>query len=465
MHKTTPRVWHSLALWLALVPIEAEGEELVECASSTTASDVVAGRDLRGLRVAITGGDTGLGLQTALALSGAGADVTIMPHDRARGEQALELIRATTGRTPTLLLVDLLSARSTRRAATALLATSPRLDRLINNAAVVETTRPALTPSGLDGLLQINYVSPFLLTELLMPALRRAHAGRVIDVSSGLHLFACAFDAAPANCTSLTELARRARFDRLAAGTAASRPTVGGLPFNSSAYGVSKWLQVFHAAELSAREAARGSAVRAVALEPGVVDTPLLAHVHPETVSRIFCGGALPPECPTTTDVGAATATALAAASELPQRAEGGYFGHRHCTLEPSGRTSMIAAEGAEATARYQRELWALSRTWAGLPDERHEHHEIEQGAKRGAEHDAGQVEPTTGRSSSSSEPRDRRTDAMDAPHLTVLAAAAAVCALLVHSRRRRATSGRATSAHAAILRGAHPAHPSLELR
>ena len=139
--------------------------------------------DLAGRRCLVTGANSGIGFETALALADLGAEVVLLCRNRARGEAAAERIVEQTGsRRVAVEELDLSDLRSVR-------ALAPRLaqrpvDVLIHNAGVLPDARHQ-TADGLELTLATHVVGPFLLTRLLRGALERAAAARVIWVSSG----------------------------------------------------------------------------------------------------------------------------------------------------------------------------------------------------------------------------------------------------------------------------------------
>jgi NAD(P)-dependent dehydrogenase (short-subunit alcohol dehydrogenase family) len=135
--------------------------------------------DQSGRTVLITGGNSGLGLQSAKVLADRGARVLLACRSRERGEQA---VRAVPG--STLIPLDLTDLGSVRRAAAqARELTEDRLDILINNAGVMATPK-ALTADGFELQFGTNHLGHAALTWLLMPALRGAKEARVVTLSS-----------------------------------------------------------------------------------------------------------------------------------------------------------------------------------------------------------------------------------------------------------------------------------------
>jgi dehydrogenase/reductase SDR family member 12 len=139
--------------------------------------------DLSNRRCLVTGANSGIGFETALALADLGADVVLLCRNRERGEQALERVRSETGnRRVSLELLDVSDLASVR-AAGARLAEAP-VDVLVHNAGALPDERVE-TVDGLELTLATHVVGPFLLTRLLRPRLLESKDGRVIWVSSG----------------------------------------------------------------------------------------------------------------------------------------------------------------------------------------------------------------------------------------------------------------------------------------
>jgi NAD(P)-dependent dehydrogenase (short-subunit alcohol dehydrogenase family) len=139
--------------------------------------------DLSGRRCLVTGANSGIGFESALALADLGADVVLLCRNPERGEQAAERVRQQTGSTRVSLeLVDMSDLASVRAAATRL-ASAP-VDVLVHNAGVLPAER-CETRDGLELTFATHVVGPFLLTRLLRESLEKSADARVIWVSSG----------------------------------------------------------------------------------------------------------------------------------------------------------------------------------------------------------------------------------------------------------------------------------------
>jgi NAD(P)-dependent dehydrogenase (short-subunit alcohol dehydrogenase family) len=143
---------------------------------------------MNGETVVITGGNAGIGKETAVGLAQQGAHVIITSRDAARGEAAASEIRERSrpnGEVEVMSL-DLASLASIREFASELARRHDRLHVLVNNAGVVLGSR-RLTSDGFEQTFGVNHLGHFLLTDLLMPQLRAGAPSRVVNVSSHAH--------------------------------------------------------------------------------------------------------------------------------------------------------------------------------------------------------------------------------------------------------------------------------------
>ena len=136
--------------------------------------------------ILVTGATDGLGKLVALKLAQDGARVLLHGRDQAKGEAVLAEIRAATGN-PDLEFyrADLAALAEVRDLAEAVMAKHKRLEVLINNAGVLGRETRQMTGDGQELHFQVNYLAPFLLTELLLPTLRASAPARIVNVSSG----------------------------------------------------------------------------------------------------------------------------------------------------------------------------------------------------------------------------------------------------------------------------------------
>ena len=139
--------------------------------------------DLAGKRCLVTGANSGIGFETALALADLGAEVLLLCRDRERGESAAARIREQTGsRSVAVIELDVSRLASVREVAAQLVAKP--VDVLVHNAGVLPAERGE-TEDGLELCFATHVAGPHLLTKLLRPALERSQDARVIWVSSG----------------------------------------------------------------------------------------------------------------------------------------------------------------------------------------------------------------------------------------------------------------------------------------
>ena len=140
---------------------------------------------LQGRTAMVTGANSGIGEAACVGLAAAGATVQMVVRDVARGESARERIAAASGSDRLVLRrCDVSSLASVRELAAAYLGQGDPLHVLVNNAGVLPSTR-SLTDEGFELTFATNVLGPFLLTALLLPALRRSAPARVVNVSSG----------------------------------------------------------------------------------------------------------------------------------------------------------------------------------------------------------------------------------------------------------------------------------------
>jgi NAD(P)-dependent dehydrogenase (short-subunit alcohol dehydrogenase family) len=152
--------------------------------ATSSANEVIKGIDLRGKFSIVTGGNTGIGLETVKTLAQAGATVIVPARDMEKAKQNLGGLERVE-----IEEMDLIDPASVDRFAEKFLASGRPLHLLINNAGImfVPLRRDA---NGYESQLATNYLAPFRLTARLWPALRRSGNARVVNVSSLGHQFA-----------------------------------------------------------------------------------------------------------------------------------------------------------------------------------------------------------------------------------------------------------------------------------
>ena len=291
--------------------------------SESTAADVLRGVDLTSRRAIVTGAASGIGLETARALAGAGAEVTLAVRDPDAGEAARAGIVESTGNDRVLVgEVDLADLTSVARFVR--LWDGP-LHMLVNNAGVMAT--PELrTRMGWELQFATNHMGHFALATGLHWALTAVDGARVVSVSSDAHR------RAPVDFEDMHFLSRH--YDR------------------STAYAQSKTANVLFAVEAARRWADDGIAVNAV--NPGAIRTALLRHVDTEEVDRVRARTGAPEW--KTPEQGAATSVLLAA-SPWVSGVTGRYF-------EDCGEAAWAGDEGYRGVAPHALDADDAARLW-----------------------------------------------------------------------------------------------------
>ncbi len=143
--------------------------------------------DLGGKTVLITGATSGIGLKASIALARMGARVVMVGRDPSKTAQKVAEVRAGSGSSIVdSLLCDVASQAQLHALADSFRATYDRLDVLVNNAGTAYARR-TLTEDHLEATFAVNYLSVFLLTNLLLDRLIRSAPARVVNVASNGH--------------------------------------------------------------------------------------------------------------------------------------------------------------------------------------------------------------------------------------------------------------------------------------
>jgi NAD(P)-dependent dehydrogenase (short-subunit alcohol dehydrogenase family) len=279
--------------------------------------------DMVGRICVVTGATRGIGKATADGLAQLGATVVLVARRVEDGEKVSQEIAARASVPPSVVTADLSEQRSIRRAAQELVERYPHIHVLINNAGVIPRQHE-VTVDGFERQLAVNHLAYFLLTNLLLPQLVAGAPSRIINVSSGAHAHAT---------IDFDDLQAERQYDP------------------KQVYSRTKLANILFTYELSRR--LRGTGVTANCLNPGVVDTGMLADYMGvartgDAVSRTF--GATPKE-------GAETSIFLASSPQL-EGVSGKYFERKRPI-----RSSRQSYD--EGTAR---RLWEVSERLTGLP-------------------------------------------------------------------------------------------------
>lgn len=138
----------------------------------------------------ITGANSGIGKATAIGLAKMDATIVMMSRNKDRGEEAQkEIIGFTGNKKVDLILCDLSSQESIRKFVSEFKNKYQKLHVLINNAGVMLSKR-LISVDGFEMNFGVNYLAPFLLTNLLLDVLKKSTPSRIINVSSAAHKMA-----------------------------------------------------------------------------------------------------------------------------------------------------------------------------------------------------------------------------------------------------------------------------------
>lgn len=151
--------------------------------AKSTANDVIKGIDLNGKTAIVTGGNTGIGLETTKILAAAGAKVIVAARDIEKAKKNLKDVANVE-----LQKIDLMDPASIDTFAAQFIASERPLHLLINNAGIMWVPLRR-DQRGLESQLAVNYLAQFQLTVRLWNALKKAKGARVVNVSSGGHQF------------------------------------------------------------------------------------------------------------------------------------------------------------------------------------------------------------------------------------------------------------------------------------
>ncbi len=275
--------------------------------------------------VLITGGNAGIGLETARALAKQGATVVIVARDAAKGELAIADIIKTTGNNKvSFMKCDLGSQKQVRQLAADFKAKHTRLDVLVNNAGAF-FSEYGETEDGIERQFAINHLGPFLLTNLLLDLIKASAPARIVNVASRAHY---------RGWINFDDLNFKKKYDGFI-----------------KAYGQSKLANVLFTNELARR--LEGTGITVNSLHPGVVATDIALK---ESKGIYRFGWWLAKHFMITTEQGAATSIYLAS-SPAVAGVTGKYF----------DKSKAIPASAKAMDKNIAARLWQVSEKLTGL--------------------------------------------------------------------------------------------------
>jgi NAD(P)-dependent dehydrogenase (short-subunit alcohol dehydrogenase family) len=295
---------------------------------STTAAEVLDGVDLAGKRAVVTGAASGIGIETARALAGAGAAVTLAVRDTVKGaEVAADIARSSGDAQVEVGALELTDAASIDAFTEAW---RGPLHILVNNAGVMAVPERTLTRDGHELQFATNHLGHFRLAVGLHDALAAAEGARIVAVSSSAHLRSPVI------------------FDDL---------NYSFLEYDGwNAYGQSKTANILFALGVGQRWADDG--ILANSLMPGSIRTGLQRHLDQEWYERVRAEvqDEMPAKSP---EQGAATSVLLAA-SPLAEGISGRYFENANEAQVVPDRGGL----GAKGVAPYALDPANAERLW-----------------------------------------------------------------------------------------------------
>ncbi|MEV6795147.1 SDR family NAD(P)-dependent oxidoreductase [Streptomyces sp. NPDC051320] len=299
----------------------------------STANDVLRGIDLSGKLAIVTGGYSGIGLETTRALVGAGARVVVPARRRATAQEAVHGIGGVE-----VDELDLSDLASVQGFAERFLASGRGIDIVINSAGIMACPETRVGP-GWEAQFATNHLGHYALVNRLWPAIARGGA-RVVAVSSaGHHRSGIRWD----------DVQFEGGYDK------------------SLAYGQAKTANALFAVHLDAL--GRDAGVRAFSVHPGAILTPLQRHLSREEMvaaSWIDADGNLVDDTFKSPEQGAATQVWAATSPQLD--AMGGVYCEDCDITEPAGSDGAVAGVCDHATDPGEAaRLWTLSAELTGV--------------------------------------------------------------------------------------------------
>jgi NAD(P)-dependent dehydrogenase (short-subunit alcohol dehydrogenase family) len=311
--------------------------------ATSTTDEVLAGMELRGKRIIVTGVSAGIGVETARSLAAHGAHVIGAARDLAKAEKTTAQVRKdarAAGGIFDLIELDLASLKSVRACTDRLLQKGEPFDVIVANAGVMATPF-GHTTDGFETQFGTNHLGHFVFVNRIASLIRAG--GRLINVSSAGHRY---------SNVDLDDL----NFERT--------------PYDPFvAYGRSKTANILFAVAFDARH--RESGIRAAAVHPGIIQTELTRHMDPswlrarmDQLNQQRAEADKPPLQQKTMPQGAATsvwAAAVAAADEVGGR----YCENCHVAeIVPDEVATTAMTEGVRAYAvdlKMAEALWTKS--------------------------------------------------------------------------------------------------------
>ena len=301
--------------------------------------------DLSGKLAVITGSNSGLGFGLARRLSTAGADVVMAIRNRAKGEAAIDEIRATVPDAKlTVKPLDLSSLAGVAALGEQLNADGRPIDILINNAGVMTPPKRDTTTDGFELQFGSNHLGHFALTAHLMPLLRAADSPRVVSLSS------------------LAARQGRIHFDD---------PQFEKSYSPGQAYGQSKLAVLMFARELDRRSKEAGWGILSDAAHPGLTKTnlqisgPSHGRSKPSTMEQLYkLSWRLTPFLWQEIDEG--ILPALYAATS-PQAEGGAFYGPRGIYEAAGGGVATAKVPARARNDADCRRLWEISEQLTGV--------------------------------------------------------------------------------------------------
>ncbi len=288
----------------------------------------------------ITGATGGLGYETALELARAGAQVILAGRNPAKGQTALDRIRAEVPKADIAFeAVDQASLASVADFAARIASGHKALDLLVNNAGVMALPQRQTTADGFETQFSVNYLSHFALTARLLPLLRQGRAARVVSLSSLAHR---------PGAIDFADLQGDARYSP------------------NKAYAQSKLAMLMFALELERQSQAHGWGIVSNAAHPGWARTDLFAN-GPGARPNPFTlwGAAKLIEGPLSQTAAEGSLPTLYAAT-APEAKGGAYYGPSglfELKGPPAPARMTAPAQDAAAAAR----LWRVSEELTGV--------------------------------------------------------------------------------------------------